>query len=67
MIKCLFHKKKLNAIDTVYKKTVYHFQDKLVGLAELANFTVLCKNMSHVKFSRLQNEHGKLYTNTVHS
>ena len=28
MIKCVFHKEKLNAIDTVYEKHVYHSQDR---------------------------------------
>ena len=30
MIKCVFHKEKLDQIDTVYEKHIYHSQDQLV-------------------------------------
>ena len=50
MIKCVFHKKKLNSIDTFYEKHILSFSrpvfcgnltwQNLKGLVELANLTV---------------------------
>ena len=38
MIKCAFHKGKLNAIDTVYEKHVYDSQDLFLREFDLAEF-----------------------------
>ena len=58
MIKCVFHKEKLNAIDTVYDKHIYHSQSRPVfcenltwqnskGQVELANLTVYYTTYYH--------------------